>query len=106
MTLQLVKEDNDYAAAFRALPEELKRGEPSWLRGAREDAFACFERLGFPTVHDEDWKYTNVAPVAKSQFTPAVVAALPPIERSALDSFAHEEARTARLVFVNGIFQR
>ena len=106
MTLQLVKESNDYVAAFRALAEKLARTEPSWLRRAREEAFTGFERVGFPTVHDEDWKYTNVAPIAKSQFTPAVVASSPPIERNDLESLANEEMRAGRLVFVNGIFQR
>src|SRR6266545_2603788 len=106
MTLQLVKEANDYAAAFRVLAEKLERHEPSWLRRVREEAFTCFERVGFPTVHDEDWKYTNVAPIGKSQFTPAVVASSPAIEMNALESLAQEEGRSGRLVFVNGIFQR
>ena len=106
MAQHLVKEGNDYAAAFRMLSERAVRHEPSWLQRAREDAFTRFERGGFPTVHDEDWKYTNVASIGKSQFTPAVVAGPPPIESGALESFAHEEARGSRLVFVNGIYQR
>ena len=106
MSFQLVKAENSYASAFRALPEKLGRHEPSWLRRAREEAFTRFERVGFPTVHDEDWKYTNVGPIAKSQFTPAGVGSSPPIERSALESFAPKEARGGRLVFVNGIFER
>src|SRR2546425_9692096 len=106
MTLQLVKEGNDYVGAFRALAEKLARTGQSWLRCTREVVFTHFERVGFPTVHDEDWKYTNVAPIAKSQFTPAVVASSLPIERNGLESLAHEEMRAGRLVFVNGIFQR
>jgi len=35
-------------------------GDPSVAD--REAAFAFFESTGFPTVHNEDWKYTNVAP--------------------------------------------
>ena len=27
----------------------------------REHSFEQFERAGFPTVKQEDWKYTNVA---------------------------------------------
>ncbi|MEP6946679.1 MAG: Fe-S cluster assembly protein SufD [Acidobacteriota bacterium] len=34
------------------------------MRKLREDAFAAFTLSGFPTVKDEDWKYTNVAPIA------------------------------------------
>ena len=35
----------------------------------RDEAFACFEATGFPTVRDEDWKYTNVAAVGSGQWT-------------------------------------
>jgi Fe-S cluster assembly protein SufD len=41
------------------------------LRKLREDAFAAFNLLGFPTVKSEDWKYTNVAPMAKENWTAA-----------------------------------
>jgi len=34
----------------------------------RETAFAFFEATGFPTVRDEDWKYTNVAPLVSEQW--------------------------------------
>ena len=41
------------------------------LRKLREDAFAAFSLLGFPTVKSEDWKYTNVVPIAKENWTAA-----------------------------------
>ena len=34
----------------------------------REAAFAFFEAAGFPTVRDEDWKYTNVAPLVSEEW--------------------------------------
>jgi Fe-S cluster assembly protein SufD len=106
MSSQLAKEENAYAAAFRALPEKLAKHEPSWLRRIREDSFARFERVGFPTVRDEDWKYTNVAPILKGRFTPAFADGTPPRNITEFSSHAYEEARGSRLVFVNGIFHR
>jgi Fe-S cluster assembly protein SufD len=35
------------------------------LRQLREEAFESFREVGFPQVKTEDWKYTNVAPIAK-----------------------------------------
>src|SRR5260370_36003512 len=35
-----------------------------WLRKLRRDAFARFCEVGFPTTHDEDWRFTNVTPIA------------------------------------------
>src|ERR1035437_966222 len=31
----------------------------------RETAFQRFTELGFPTTHDEEWRFTNVAPIAR-----------------------------------------
>jgi Fe-S cluster assembly protein SufD len=31
----------------------------------QEAAFARFSERGFPTTHDEDWRFTNVAPIAR-----------------------------------------
>src|SRR5215471_11727817 len=63
--------ENRYGAAFQHLLHT-RRDEAAWLRTAREEAFRKFERVGFPTVRDEDWKYTNLAPVARGQFAPVI----------------------------------
>src|SRR6266849_4642567 len=106
MSLQLAKEEGAYAAAFRALPQKLGKDEPSWLRRAREDAFARFERIGFPSVKEEEWKYTNVAPIVRSRFTPTVAGATTDASNNGFGSFVYDEARHSQLVFVNGILQR
>jgi Fe-S cluster assembly protein SufD len=39
-----------------------------WLQELREAAFQRFAELGFPTTHDEEWRFTNVAPIARAEF--------------------------------------
>ncbi|HLS37470.1 MAG TPA: hypothetical protein VK023_04285, partial [Sphingobacterium bovisgrunnientis] len=34
--------------------------EPSSLKAIRQEAFGKFEKAGFPTVKNEEWKYTNI----------------------------------------------
>jgi len=34
----------------------------------REQARQRFSELGFPTTHDEDWRFTSVAPIARTTF--------------------------------------
>ena len=51
-----------YADAFKRLLSAAE--EPEQLRRLRQDAFAVFTQMGFPVVKSEDWKYTNVAPLA------------------------------------------
>jgi Fe-S cluster assembly protein SufD len=75
-----------------------------WLRNLRADAFARFCETGFPTTHDEDWRFTNVTAVARTRFSlPQQAKALP--SETELDSWRIEGA-AARLVFVNGRFAR
>ena len=38
--------------------------QPSWLLPLRKAGIAGFAKLGFPTLQDEDWRFTNVAPLA------------------------------------------
>src|SRR5260370_17675123 len=70
MSAQLATQSSSYNNAFRALLERTGSAEPSWLRRLREDSFAQFDRVGFPSVKEEEWKYTNVAAIAKLQFAP------------------------------------
>ena len=39
-----------------------------WLRKLREEGFARFGETGFPTVRDEDWRFTNLAAIARTPF--------------------------------------
>lgn len=39
-----------------------------WLKKMQKEALSEFTRLGFPTRHDEDWKYTSVDSFLKESF--------------------------------------
>ena len=97
MVTELVKSDNQYITAFRSVRES----SPTvpWLELVRSGAIDRFEQIGFPTVHDEEWKYTNLAPLAKESFQPAVA----PVEftDSNIARFAYPETQNAHLVVVN-----
>lgn len=41
---------------------------PAWLKSLRDAAFARFAELGFPNTHNEEWRFTNVAPIARTAF--------------------------------------
>jgi Fe-S cluster assembly protein SufD len=44
---------------------------PAWLQTLRDAAFARFAALGFPNTHNEEWRFTNVAPIARTTFAAA-----------------------------------
>ena len=53
--------------------EEFTRQRPAaaWLQQLREAAFQRFAELGFPTTKNEEWRFTNVAPIARAKFATA-----------------------------------
>jgi Fe-S cluster assembly protein SufD len=104
MTMPTIRAENAYALAFRQL--EQRADEPAWLRELRAQSFARFEQTGFPAVSDEDWKYTNVNQIAKSNFAPALSSNGTLLAKdNRLASFIYEEARQSNLIFLNGIFR-
>jgi Fe-S cluster assembly protein SufD len=60
MAAQWAKQTS-FGAQFREL---IASEADARLRVIRGEAFAHFEENGFPTPRTEDWKYTNVAPLA------------------------------------------
>jgi Fe-S cluster assembly protein SufD len=69
-----------------------------WLELVRGSAMDRFEQLGFPSVRDEEWKYTNLATLAKESFEPVTSAD----QTGDVSRFAYPEASGAHLVVVNG----
>jgi Fe-S cluster assembly protein SufD len=72
---------------------------PQVLQSIRERGAARFEALGWPTTRLEEWKYTNLAAVAKVEWREAAPAARAQAEVSATMA----GRATAELVFVNGL---
>src|SRR5205814_9700351 len=70
MVTEIANEKSAYSSALRDLMKV--SGEPSWLRELRSSSFDQFERVGFPGVEQEEWKYTNVALIRRTNFTTVV----------------------------------
>ncbi len=108
MATQIAKEKKTYREAFETLQERQRANDAGWVARLRESAFDRFEQLGFPTTDEEEWKYTNVAPLTKVNFDPLPSdgARTPSFDAARLKSFTYEEARASRLVFVNGSYRQ
>lgn len=76
--------------------------QPEWLQNLRREAFDYFTEEGFPTVRDEDWKYTSI----KSDDL-AINRSVPSASADGLNSKTKEILTDIegenRLVFVDGI---
>ena len=74
---------------------------PSWLTAAREHAMASFQSSGIPTMRNEDWHFTNPAPIAEGAFGPMRPGA-GRVTADALTPWLFGQRHWPRLVFVNG----
>jgi Fe-S cluster assembly protein SufD len=83
-----------------AVTDERPRTGPRWLQDLRDRAAVRFGALGFPTIRDEEWRFTNVAPIAATEFKPAGADAAVATEAD-LAGYLYTDA-AVRLVIVNG----
>ena len=68
----------------------------------KKNAFASFQKLGFPTTRNEEWKYTNVASFVKNSFH--IAGNEQPLKLNDIKHFLPEEGDVILLVFHNGKF--
>jgi Fe-S cluster assembly protein SufD len=100
-----IQKENVYQDAFRALQPD-DGTENSWLDRLRQNAMERFAEVGFPSVKEEEWKYTNVAAIARGNFRPATPAAKAKRSDATLKKLGSvPEADASQLVFVDGILR-
>src|SRR5215831_3084599 len=85
---------------FAGALEQRPTGGPRWLDDLRARGAARFAAVGIPTVRDEEWRFTNVAPIGAVDFQ---VAGQISGTADRLAGFAYTDA-PLRLVVVNGRF--
>ena len=83
------------------LGKELGEAEPEFLRRLRREATQHFAEGGFPSPRLEDWKYTNVAALAREPFEPARPAR-GAVGRADVGRIAFPVFACSLFVFVNG----
>ena len=96
------KPDNGTGLFLKSFSHFESPSKPAWLLPLRKAGMARFAELGFPTTHDEDWRFTNVAPLAKLPFKPMFEPAADATAKSALENYIFAHVPGPRLVFVNG----
>jgi Fe-S cluster assembly protein SufD len=97
-----IQQSDLYLESFSAFEKSAAGQVLPWLRKMRGDAFARFCEVGFPTTHDEDWRFTNVSAIARTPF----LLSRNDRERSLQLELEPYRVRgfACQLVFVNGHF--
>jgi len=103
--LELSTHLDPYISACERLERERGAADPGWLRTLRRTAIETFSSLGFPGPRDEEWRFTNVGPIAETRF----VAANDGVSRLTpqwLGAFGVGDIGPVQLVVVNGRYAR
>ncbi|MCI0330410.1 MAG: Fe-S cluster assembly protein SufD [candidate division Zixibacteria bacterium] len=101
-----VPEKAHYIADFELFNKNGATVAPAWVRQLRQKGFARFAEMNFPTMKDEEWKYTSVAPIVKVPFRLAVEYPSGVLAKTEIEGRFFGQPGWPRLVFVNGIFSR
>jgi Fe-S cluster assembly protein SufD len=88
---RFVAEQRAFAAA--------RSGEPAWLAAHRRAAIAAFAARGLPSTREEEWRYTNLAPLAA---LPLSLAEPVRVERADLEELATPLFACSLYAFANG----
>ena len=67
----------------------------------RREALDRFEQAGFPTLRDEEWKYTNLKPVLKEQYK-ILLKGDDAVNFTDIKPFLLSDLDTYKIVFING----
>ena len=95
---QLAERHESLTAGFEALKRQSAFGRDG-LADARSEALDRFLSRGFPTTRDEEWRFTNIAPIAALPWTPAPVRTTDAVTVAALQPAG---PTGVSLVVVNG----
>lgn len=70
----------------------------------RKDSMRRLEEFGFPTVKDEEWKYTNLLPIIKTEYELSAEDGV--LTKDTLNKYVLTETESTIMVFVNGQFSQ
>ena len=91
-----------YAAEYSNIAPILCGQSLLWLEEQRHKALSQFSEQGFPSSHEEEWRYTNVSAIEKKLFSPTINKTINLVDIEWLKLYQLQEAWS--VVLVDGHF--
>ena len=108
MTQRQETQEQRYLQAFESFQKDGAAQDPSWVREIRQAAISRFREAGFPIARrgNEEWKYTDIGPIARASFEPLAKPPTPPLpadlDAMELAQYVPDGPGWDHLVFVDG----
>src|SRR5210317_127598 len=91
----------DLLSSFLVAESELNGSKNLGVVTLRKQAMDRFEKSGFPTTKDEEWKYTNLKPVLKQEYR-ILLKGDDAVSFADIKQYLLSDLDTYKLVFING----
>jgi len=91
-----------YISNFGEFEKRLNGGKESSIHQLRKDALSNFSKLEFPSIKDEEWKYTSIVPLLKYNFVTSLKEKK--ISKDFIKSLLFDGLEHSLIVFINGRF--
>lgn len=95
-----------YVKNFQTFESKLNGQSKTFLHDIRKDALKKLKELHFPTIKNEEWKYTNVSPIMKDNFHPPETLGKFVVDEEFIYKNSFIDFDYDRIVFVNGKFNK
>ncbi|MFK5948446.1 MAG: Fe-S cluster assembly protein SufD [Methylococcales bacterium] len=93
-----------YIVEYEKTADLLPGQSLAWLQQLRADAFNYFSEKGFPSLREEEWRYTNISAIEKKLFVPSLDLADAVFDQTMITENMLEGALT--IVLINGRFSK
>ena len=93
---------NWYQSKFEAFEQSLNGAKSTSMHAMRRSAMNRFIDLGFPTTRQEEWRFTNISPIASTPFQPILRYELNGVTEQ--DIRPHRLTHAMQFVFIDGMF--
>jgi len=104
MATELHKGTGWYTEKFAGFERTLNGESASKVHALRREAISRFTDLGFPTTANEEWRFTNLAPMAKVPFAPVHAPEKEKIDAAGMAPWTFAGLNAVRIVLVDGHF--
>lgn len=81
-----------------------KNPKMDWMEGTRLEAIDIFDKQGFPKRKDEEWRFTNLAPLLKTDYKLFPETEEVSIGYKDIKQYLLHDMDTYDIVFVNGVY--
>lgn len=90
--------------AFKSFEDTLNGEKDHPVHVLRKEALSRFNKMGFPTAKDEEWKYTDTSSISSKSFKLRIAKYSSTVNQEVIERVLLKECAKSALVFVDGIF--